>query len=128
MKKSFLAFIVIAFVFVACKKNQTGGEAELSCTVAHHGKLIPASKIYIKYGAKESPGTDVSKYDAEYTTGIIGETRAHTHIHDLRYGNYYLYAIGYDSAISMPVSGGIPVSIKWKERKEEKEIEVPVTE
>jgi hypothetical protein len=35
----------------------------------------------------------------------------------MRYGNYYLFATGYDSIQLKPVSGGVAVNIKWKERK-----------
>jgi len=43
-------------------------------------------------------------------------------------GEYYLYGVGYDSSISAPVFGGIPIKIKYSERKETIEINVPVIE
>jgi hypothetical protein len=39
-----------------------------------------------------------------------------------------LYAVGYDSAISLPVKGGVGVTIKNSEKKKEFDIDVPVTE
>ena len=122
----FFLFAVLVATTSSCKKNGTGGEAEIGCHVKHHGILIPGARIYIKYGAKEFPGKDVSVYDDNKVTGTVGESKAHTHFTNLLRGNYYLYSIGYDSAISKTVSGGIPVEIK--DSHEHLEIDVPVTE
>ena len=68
---SFLAFIFI----VSCKKEGTGGKATIAATIKHHGKIIPYAIVYIKYGAKESPGTSSSDYDANQTADANGLAR-----------------------------------------------------
>lgn len=60
---------------------------------------------------------------------IDGEANEeHVHIENLRYGHYFVYAVGYDSSIAQTVTGGIALKIKWKERKQELDLKVPVTE
>lgn len=124
MKQLKLMLVIFVAVCVSCKKNDTGGKATVNITATHHGKKIPFTNVYIKYGAKEFPGFDPSSYNTSQTS----DTEANTSFKDLRYGDYYFYAVGYDSAISAPVRGGIGVSIKWKERKNEINIELPITE
>ena len=114
---------MIAFIS-SCKKEQTGGESTVAAIAKHHDRNIPFSTVYIKYGAKEFPGEDVSKYDASQQTDAEG----HTHFEGLRYGNYYFYGVGYDSLSQAVVKGGVSLKIKWKERKEEIELTVPITE
>lgn len=116
--------LFIAFAFIACKKNGTGGQVTVAAITKHHDRHIPFSTVYIKYGAKDFPGADVSKYDASQQTDKEG----HTHFENLRYGNYYFYGIGYDSVAQATVKGGVALKIKWKERKEEIELNVPITE
>ncbi len=120
--KTFL--VITALMTVSCKKNDTGGSAIINVTATHHGKRIPFTSVYIKYGAKEFPGFDANSY----TTSQMTDAEAQTSFQDLRPGDYYLYAVGYDSAISASVKGGIGVSFKWKERKNEVTVELPITE
>src|SRR5687767_14366410 len=118
--------MLFAFAFTAtqCKKNDTGGKATLTAYVAHHGQPINLPTIYVKFGAKDLPSDPTNNYDLK----IEGKHENHVHIKDLRYGNYFIYATGFDSSIMLPVSGGVPVEIKWKERKKSADIQVPVTE
>jgi hypothetical protein len=125
---AFLICLMFVFVVSNCKKAGSGGKAEVAVFVKHHERLIPAAMVYVKYNAKEFPGADVSKYDLSAVCGNIGEARGHTHIKDLRYGYYYFYSVGYDSAISQTVTGGIALHIKYSERKKEIDLDVPVTE
>ena len=122
-KISIIALIAV-FIISACKKNGTGGQVTVAAITKHHDRHIPFSTVYIKYDAKEFPGDDVSKYDAKQTTDKEG----HTHFEGLRYGNYYFYGVGYDSVAQATVKGGVALKIKWKERKEEIELNVPITE
>ena len=125
MKAKILSLaLVMITIFSFCKKNGTGGKVTVAAITKHHDRVIPFSKVYVKYGAKEFPGEDLSQYDAEQTTDKEG----HTHFTGLRYGNYYFYGIGYDSVSQAVVKGGIALKIKWKERKQEIELNVPVTE
>ena len=71
-----------------------------------------------------SPADPTSDYDLK----LVGIHENHVHIEELRYGNYYLFATGFDSSIMMPVSGGVPVKLKWGQRNEETEVDIAVTE
>lgn len=121
--KKFLTLFIIAAI-VSCKKDGTGGDCTVAAITKHHDRIIPFSTVYVKYGAKEFPGEDVSQYDANQKTDKEG----HTHFEGLRYGRYYFYGIGYDSVSQAIVKGGILIEIKWKERKKELEVTIPITE
>jgi hypothetical protein len=116
-----MALSLAVVLFAGCKKEGIGGDSEIAFHVAHHDSIIPLAKVYIAYGATELPGTDPALYDDSTTTDGTG----HGHFHELVKGDYYLYAIGYDSSISMAVTGGIPVKLK---KSEAKEVDIPVTE
>lgn len=103
-----LSIAVIAFC--SCKKEGTGGKASITGYVKHHSKLIPHATVYIKYGSKESPGTSPANYDAS----IVADGSAKYEFKELNKGDYYLFGIGYDSAIFNSVTGGTPVVIKKK--------------
>lgn len=119
------AIAVIALLLTACSKEGTGGKAEIMGSVKHHDLLIPGAIVYIKYGAKDFPGSDVSQYDASTVASL---SDAHFHFEGLKRGDYYLYGVGYDSSISAPVVGGIHVKIKFGDRRKTVEQNVPVTE
>jgi hypothetical protein len=126
MKKlNIYSIILFLFVFVSCKKNNTGGQATLSIYTEHHGSPINGATIYIKFGAKDLPDNPTQNYDLKETASANSN---HIQIEGLRYGDYYVYATGYDAAISEYVSGGVAIKIKWKERKKEIVVQVPVTE
>lgn len=105
--------ILIIILFVNCKKNNTGGKVTVNITTAHHGKQIPFTKIYIKYGAIEFPGFEASTYNSVQTTDVEGRAT----FTNLLYGDYFFYGEGYDTAVQSVVRGGIKLSIPWKERK-----------
>jgi hypothetical protein len=111
----------LSFTFFSCGKEGPGGKSSVSGTVVHHDITIPNSVVYIKYDAKEFPGTDVSKYDASITT----DANAHYEFKDLRKGDYYLYGVGFDNTISEEVRGGIGIKLKYNK---ESSTDVPVTE
>jgi hypothetical protein len=119
--KPFIAVLLLGSIAVSCKKEGLGGKSSVSGTVKHHTLAIPHSVVYIKYGATEFPGTNVGIYDASATT----DASAHYGFSGLQKGDYYLYAVGFDSTISQSVSGGIGVKLK---KSEAKESDVPVTE
>lgn len=116
-----VAAICLSTVFSACHKEGTGGKSSISGSVKHHDAAIPNAVVYIKYGVKEFPGTDVSKYDASVTA----DANAHYEFKNLRKGDYYLYGAGYDNTIMEAVTGGISVKLKYNK---ETETDVPVTE
>lgn len=128
MKANFIIIMLAALTFIgveSCKKNDTGGEVTLAALPKHHGTPIYGATLYVKFDATELPTDIITNYDIK----IVGEpNESHVHVEGLRYGEYFLYMEGYDSTISAPVSGGTGVSIKWKEREEDIDVEVPVTE
>lgn len=114
-----------AIVFSSCKKEGTGGQATIAAFPKHHEKPIKGATVYLKFGTKELPGKNASDYDLT----IAGEAdEDHIHIEELKWGDYYLYAVGYDSSIAKAVAGGVPVTIKRSERKKEIDVDIPVTE
>lgn len=127
LKPLILAILVLSLItFISCKKEGTGGKVKLGVFVKHHKELIPNAVVYIKYGAKEFPGADSKNYDNSAICGNDGLDLGYTHFKDLKKGNYYLYSVGYDSTINLPVTGGIPVEIK--EKTGELTVDIPVTE
>lgn len=119
--KLFVAVLLSGIIAVACKKEGTGGKSSVSGAVKHHTELIPNAIVYIKYDAKEFPGANVSIYDASSPA----DANAHYEFKELQKGDYYLYAVGYDSTEQVQVTGGIGVKLK---RNEAKVTDVPVTE
>ncbi len=124
MKTKTMIAVITILIIASCKKEGTGGRADITTIVQHHGKNIPFSTVYVKYGAKDFPGQDVSKYDANQKTDKEG----HTSFKSLKRGDYYFFCVGYDSAIAAIVKGGIGIEIKRKERKNAFEKFLPVTE
>ena len=123
MKKLLFCLLPFAFCFVlSCHKEGPGGKATIKGTVKHHSISIPNALVYIKYGATESPGSNVTYYDASANA----DANANYEFNDLRKGNYYLFAVGFDSSIVKTVTGGVPTEIKSK--TETVEMNVPVTE
>jgi hypothetical protein len=121
--KSFSVLIIIlTMIFsTACHKEGSGGKSSVYGYTKHHTAVIPNCVVYIKYGAKEFPGADVSKYDASITADANG----YYEFKDLRKGDYYLYGVGYDASISEAVSGGVSIQLKYNKSTE---TNVPVTE
>lgn len=127
MKK--IKLIALALVTIlaiqSCKKPGLGGDATVVAFPKHHGKAIYGATVFVKFDTEDSPGTNTSSYDATFE----GEPKEeHVHIEGLKQGKYYLYAIGYDSSISSLVYGGQSINIKRKDRKEEQNLDIAVTE
>lgn len=109
-KLKFICLIGLVLIsFSACHKEGTGGKSSVSGYVMHHTKSIENAVVYIKYGATEFPGADLSKYDASFPTGAD----AHYEFKDLRKGDYYLYGVGYDNSVMESVTGGIGIKLKY---------------
>lgn len=100
---------VILISLNACRKEGTDGKSSVSGYVMHHTKSIENAVVYIKYGATEFPGADLSKYDASFPTGAD----AHYEFKNLRKGDYYLYGVGYDNSVMESVTGGIGIKLKY---------------
>lgn len=123
MIKYFVITLASATLIYSCKKNELGGKSSIKGKVAHHSKPIANAMVYIKFNSKESPGSDISKYDSKVQANINGNFE----IPSLYKGDYYLFAIGEDFETPPPyiVNGGIPVTLRSKESKG---IDIPVTE
>jgi len=120
-----LVAAVLATTFAACKKNGTGGDATIAAMPGHHGKMIKGATVFVKFKATELPSNPETNYDLK----IVGDAKEdHVHIEGMLPGNYFLYAVGYDSTISLPVKGGVAVTIKNSEKKKEIDVDIPVTE
>lgn len=126
--KSFFKIAVIATLVLfinACKKNTTGGKTKIAIYPAHHGKQIKGATVYVKFNATDMPSNPTSNYNMV----VVGDTdEEHVHIEGLRYGKYYFYVVGFDPEINETVVGGAPLTIKWKDRKEDIHFDVAVSE
>lgn len=121
-KISLISISVFSLVtFNSCYKEGIGGKSSINGFVSHHSHHVPNAIVYIKYGAVEFPGTDISKYDASVTA----DGSAHYEIKDLRKGEYYLYAVGYDNSIMETVSGGTGIKLKYNKATSS---DIPVVE
>ena len=121
-KPAFIAVMIgILLGTASCYKEGTGGKSSVSGTVYHHTRPIPSCVVYIKYGATEFPGTDVSVYDAS----VAVDANAHYEFAGLRKGDYFLYGVGYDNAGPYTVTGGVGVKLKYNKSTT---TDVPVTE
>lgn len=116
-----ILFSALCVFNFSCVKEGPGGKGGIKGMVRHHSKPIPGAVVYIKYGAKESPGTNVTRYDAS----VNADGNANYQFADLKKGDYYLLGIGFDSSIVQVVTGGIPVTIG---KNEIAQTDVPVTE
>ena len=122
MKKLFLILAAVAFASTACRKAGTGGDAEIQAMTMHHDAHVHDATVYLKFDAKEFPGTNIADYDLSAEVGADG----HAHFTGLKRGKYFVYGVGFDSTINQTVTGGVAVEIKKKD--EIKVVTVPVTE
>ena len=115
------SLLYITLIF-GCTKPGPCGKAMIKGRVMHHDLPIHESVVYIKYDAREFPGTSTGDYDA--STPVDAD--ANFEFTGLKKGNYYLFGIGFDPEISETVIGGVPVIIK--DKKETVEIILAVAE
>ena len=125
MKKlTIITALLAGALFSSCCKEGLNGKATVTATTRHHSAIITGSTVYVKFNAKDAPG-DISEYDASFTAGTSDGSVL---IENLKCGDYYFFATGYDPAIAKPVQGGVPFSIAHADRKDDLVIEIPVTE
>ena len=117
------ALLIPMFLLQSCKPDEGfGGDASVKGEIKHHDAPIPNAFVYIKFGSIEFPGEDTGLYDHAVQAGANAEYS----IENLQKGKYYLYSVGFDTAINEAVQGGIPISIDKK--KDVVTINIPVTE
>ena len=122
---SFLSAVFIILTLAACCKGGGGGDATITASPYHHSKAITGSIVYVKYDATEYPGADPANYSTYFSAAASDVPVKCT---GLKCGDYYLYCVGYDNAISQKVSGGLHVKIKFGDRKSNADTNIPVTE
>jgi len=110
--RAFLFLLLFtAISILGCNKEGVGGKASISGTVKHLGTALPGAIVYIRYGADIFPGYDLNQYDDNATVNGVDASFSFGTLYK---GNYYLYAVGYNSSIMETVTGGIAVKIKKK--------------
>ena len=124
-----LALFVFGIISSCCKAGLEG-DATVVVFLKHHSTIIPNDSIwpdsvFVYFGQKELPSDYKTKYDAVFV-GEAGED--HVHLPNLKCGKYYLFGSGYDNSIHQRVSGGMAIKIKHSERKQELDVDLPVTE
>jgi hypothetical protein len=133
MKKTILSIAALAFAvstFTSCKKAGTGGDATVVVFAKHHGNIVPnhtnyPDSVFVKFNTEELPTNPTVNYDALFV-GEAGED--HIHCAGLKTGKYYFYATGWDTTINQRVTGGMAIKIKYKDRKDEIDQDIAVTE
>ena len=113
-------FLIPLFLILSCRKEGPGGKALINGTVKHTTAPIAGAVVYIKYGAKESPGSDVTYYD----NSVTADAQANYKFADLKRGSYYLFAVGFDSSIVQTVTGGVAVEINSKTETVQADVQV----
>jgi hypothetical protein len=125
MKQIFIALMLCAGLMTgSCCKEGLDGKATVIATIKHHDSLIAGATVYIKFDAKEAPAS-LGDYDQSFSAGTNEST---IRIENMKCGDYFFYATGFDPNISEPVKGGVPYTIRHADRKGEANIIIPVTE
>ena len=110
--KKIIALVFVFAAFIACKKNQLGGDAVIEGTVKHHEKIISDATVFIKFNATDQPSSDTNAYDAKVKVDKNGYFKIKAYK-----GNYFIYGQRHDPAIAAPytVVGGRSVKLRSKE-------------
>ncbi len=126
MKNIFFLVAISFFLFIlieeSCTKAGVGGSATIKGTVKLGSKPIPGSTVYIKYGSKTSPGANITYYNSN----VVTDANANYEFDNMKKGDYYLFAIGFDSVAAKTATGGVGLSITT--RTETDVVDIPVTE
>ena len=130
-RKNILKILVAGCLLLfSCRNGGLGGDVILTVYPEHHGVSIHncigyPDTVFLKFDTDDFPGTKPSDYD----TYFVGTPRENfVHCHGLKPGKYFVYATGMDSAGPYRVMGGMPLKIKYSERKDEITLNVPVVE
>lgn len=111
IKPSFIYFLLVVCLFVACKKDNTPknengqvvvqGNMTIKVHARHHALAVPDLPVYLKRNATSWPGSDSSMYEFRTVTDHSGDCE----FNRLFPGNYYVYAHGIDVAVGVYVIG-----------------------
>lgn len=124
-----VAAVALSALGGSCGKKEncsagTGGAATLTAYGKHHGKIVTPKSVHVKFNSLEFPGSDAASYDL---TIAADTTEDHIEIENLKCGDYYIYMIGYDTALKETVKGGIPYTVE-ENASGEINLNVPITE
>jgi hypothetical protein len=121
---SFLLLCSVVFLYACCKAG-TGGKATINCHVVNTntGGSVNNTIVYVYYGSSKPPAT-LDKFDDHKSTGVNGSTVSFT---GMKCGTYYLYAVGYDSAATLPLKGGGPFSLLHSQRNKTESATISVS-
>ena len=107
MKPGFILLFIGTMLFASCEKKEelnnqvVKGTNKLIVSVKHHTLSLQGINVYLKFNATEFPGTDTTLYDWVSISNNSGIAV----FENLFEGNYFLYAKGLDTNISMQVIG-----------------------
>ena len=123
-------FLAGLFSAASCHKAGTGGKATLVIFPIHHdvpvvSKSYYRDSVFLFFNTKDLPVDPVNHADIVFT-GETGED--HIHCENLHTGNYFVYVTAWDTLHRVRVTGGMAVTIKFKERKQEIDVKIPLTE
>lgn len=125
MKNIAIAVIISAATLLSsCCKEGLDGNASVTAIIKHHEKAIYGATVYVKFNAKDQPAS-LADYDASFTASAGDSVVI---IDNLRCGDYYFFSTGNDPSINEAVKGGTPYTIRYGDRKQQIEVNIPVTE
>lgn len=110
VKKILLALVFVSVSLASCHKTEEEvitPNFKLQVQAMHHTWGVSGIMMYIKYNQSTFPGTDVKLYDDSARTDPNG-TAIFEH---LSYGDYYVYAYGYDFLFMDWVTGNAFVQL-----------------
>jgi hypothetical protein len=128
MKKTILFLSAITLASIAldsCKKGDTGGNAAIVIfPIDPWGFPNKGATVYVKFDTQSVPSDPASNYDLK----IAGDVNQdYVRIEGLRYGKYYLYVAGFDTICGCEFEGGLPLKIKWSERKNDIDVNIQLS-
>jgi len=124
--------ISFLFIITSCHKENkcvagTGGSVEVVVKLYHHGRLIPNDSLKPDTVWAKFNVTEWKNAPSGYDMMAIGEAgEDHIHLKDLRCGDYFLHAAGWDTTGPYVVTGGLNPTIH--ESTGEVGVDVPVSE
>lgn len=108
------------FLFACRKENEP---ITLKIYPQHHGAPIYGATAYIEFNTQTNAGA-TSNYDL---SAKAGSSQSYIRFENFPVGDIFIYCVGYDPHIHMPVLGGIPYTVKSGESGEIS-VNVPVVE
>ncbi len=109
--KSLKLLSLAAFLFLlsaSCVDNEPVIQSQICFTTYHHERVIPHTKVYVKYYAERFPGyDDRSVYDTHFDTDGSGQVC----MVDVPIGIHWFACFGVDSLIGEDVFGSRRINV-----------------